>query len=127
MSALKYTETQRFTRLLKQLTKRFRSLPSDLETVKKAAIELRHVQGIDNQSCFELQGHENGFCEFYKVKKFACRALKGKGSKSGIRLIYAFHPNQSKVVFIEIYFKADQTRESRTLIVDYLRSLSDEG
>lgn len=127
MSALKYIETPKFSQLLRHLTRRFRSLPSDLETAKKAAIELHHIQGIDNQSCFPLQGHENEFCEFYKVKKFACKALKGRGNRSGIRLTYAFHPAQKRIVLIEIYFKGDQELESRQLIDDYLTSLSDGG
>lgn len=124
MSALKYSETPKFSQLLKQLAKRFRSLPDDLEIAKKAAIELRHVQGIDNQSCFPLQGYENGFCELYKVKKFACKALKGRGNRSGIRVIYAYHRDLNKVVFIEIFFKADQELESQELIDEHLANTS---
>jgi mRNA-degrading endonuclease RelE of RelBE toxin-antitoxin system len=43
--------------------------------------------------------------QIYKVKKFSCKALKGKGVKSGIRVIYAFYPEELRVEFLEIYFK----------------------
>ncbi|MFA5811957.1 MAG: hypothetical protein WC956_06475 [bacterium] len=124
MTKLEYGETPEFSHLMKRLTRRFRSLPEDLETVKKAAIELLHVQGIDNKSCYKLQGHENQRCEFYKVKKFACKALKGKGIQSGIRLIYAYHRDQGLIVFIEIYYKGDQKNESLTLIEKYLSRIA---
>ena len=118
---LTYSATLEFEKLFKKLAKRFRSLPDDLETAKRAAIELLHTQGIDNQSCFKLQGHENIFCDFYKVKKFACKTLKGKGVRSGIRIIYAHYSRENHVEFIEIYYKQDQTTESAELINVYLK------
>jgi hypothetical protein len=40
----------------------------------------------------------------YKAKKFACRALKGKGVQSGIRVIYAYFKDDDKIELVEIYF-----------------------
>lgn len=42
-----------------------------------------------------------------KVKKFACKSLKGKGGHSGIRFTYAYFPFEDKIEFIEIYYKGD--------------------
>ena len=119
--SLTYSRTPEFERLFKKLAKRFRSLPDDLETAKKAAVELLHAQGIDNQSCFRLQGYENPHCEFYKVKRFACKSLKGKGVQSGIRVTYAYYPNEQCVEFIEIYYKGEQEKEDSNLIGEYLK------
>jgi hypothetical protein len=47
---------------------------------------------------------------------------KGRGNKSGIRIIYAYHVVTLHVVFLEIYFKADQENEDRTRIREYLSS-----
>ncbi|MCS7123738.1 MAG: hypothetical protein RMJ17_04215 [Candidatus Aenigmarchaeota archaeon] len=43
--------------------------------------------------------------EIYKVKHFRCKDMKGKGSHSGIRIIYAYLPEQNKIEFVEIYYK----------------------
>ncbi len=49
--------------------------------------------------------------------------MKGRGVKSGIRVIYAFNETQQTIEFIEIYFKADQDLESKDRIRDYLDSI----
>ena len=38
-----------------------------------------------------------------KVKKIACKSLKGRGVNSGLRLIYAHFPKEEKMIFIERY------------------------
>lgn len=116
---LSYEETPEFKKDFKRLAKRFRTLHGDLETLKKAAIELRHVQKIDNQACFAIPGCVTKTAAAYKVKKFACRSLKG-GSNSGLRLIYIFIESTSCVLLLEIYYKVDQTLEDRERINRYL-------
>ena len=46
-----------------------------------------------------------------KVKKIACRALKGKGVNSGLRLIYAYFKEEQKIIFIELYHKNNKDNE----------------
>ncbi|MFI5176119.1 MAG: hypothetical protein ACHQKY_14760 [Terriglobia bacterium] len=117
-----YCETDSFTKDFRKLLKRFRTLESDLETAKRDAIELYHLKNIDNQSVFRIQGVGTEAVQIYKLKKFACRALKGRGSKSGIRVIYAFYKEILKVEFVEIYFKADQEIEDKERIKEYLKN-----
>jgi len=66
-----------------------------------------------------------GFCseeiKICKIKKFACRTLKGHGSRSGIRVIYAFHTEILKIEFIEIYFKGNKESEDKERIKKYLK------
>jgi hypothetical protein len=53
-----------------------------------------------------------------KVKKIACRALKGKGVNSGLRLIYAYFPDEKRIIFIELYHKNDKENEDRSRIIE---------
>ena len=53
-----------------------------------------------------------------KVKKIACKALKGRGVNSGLRLVYAWFPFREKIVFIELYFKGDKETEDKQRILD---------
>lgn len=121
--SINYDETDEFQKDLKKLLKKYRSLKEDLETAKTASIELFHIHKVNNLSVFPIPGFCTDEILICKIKKFACKALKGRGSKSGIRVIYAFHITLQRAVFIEMYFKADQKNEDRERIKRYLRSL----
>ena len=120
---IRYQQTKEFKKDLKKLLKKFRALEEDLETAKKAAIEVFHLCKIDSLSIFPISGFCTEEILICKIKKFACKALKGRGAKSGIRVIYAFKVKTLEVDFIEIYFKADQEIEDRERIKRYLKSL----
>ncbi len=118
---IEYNETDPFRKDLKRLLKKkFPTLEDDLETVKRNAIELYHLKHLDNQSIFPIQGFCTEKIQVCKIKKFACKALKGRGSKSGIRVIYAFHSQSCRVDLIELYFKGDKENEDRERIKKYL-------
>lgn len=117
---IQYYETVPFKKYLKKLLKRYRTLDDDLSTAKKAAIELFHIKGIDNNSVELLPGYLHETLKFYKLRKFACKALKGKGSQSGIRIIYAYCQVSLSITFLEIYYKADQANLTIHRIKDYL-------
>ncbi|MFH1255145.1 MAG: hypothetical protein V1667_01605 [bacterium] len=118
---MNYDETEEFTRDFKKLLKKFPSLAEDLEVNKQYRIELFHRKEIDSGSIFEIQGAGNtAELKFFKVKKFQCKSLKGRGSKSGIRIIYAYLPTDQKIVFLEIYFKTDQENEKKERITDFI-------
>jgi len=118
-----YKESPEFRKDLDRLLKRFRTLESDLEKAKTNAIELFHDLGLDNRSVFEIPGYSHGELKFYKLKKFACRALKGKGVKSGIRIIYSFCTKTTTIEFIEIYYKGDKVNEDDGRIRRYVDSV----
>jgi len=118
---MNYNETEEFTHDFKKLLKKFLSLAEDLEVNKQYRIELFHCKEIDSRSIFEIQGVGNTTkLKFFKVKKFQCKSLKGRGAKSGIRIVYAYFPIEKRVVFIEIYFKANQDNENRQRIVNFI-------
>ena len=114
---MNYDKTEEFSHNFKKLLKKFPSLVEDLEVNKQYRIELFHCKEIDSRSIFEIQGIGNtDEFKFYKVKKFQCKSLKGRGAKSGIRVIYAYFPTEQKIVFLEIYFKANQKNEDKQKI-----------
>jgi len=102
---IEYNTLDVFQKDIKKLLKRFRTLEEDLEVVKRDVIEFYHLRRIDNQSVFPMQGFCTQEIQICKIKKIACKALKGKGCRSGIRIVYAFFPNKNKVEFIQIYYK----------------------
>jgi SMC interacting uncharacterized protein involved in chromosome segregation len=109
----------KYAKDLKTLKKRFRTLDDDIETFIKVALNLKHkkdkeVNGIERISNLGIE------CpEIYKVTRFACKSLKGRGAKSGIRIIYAYHEEEDKIEFVEIYFKGDKENEDRERILKH--------
>lgn len=71
---------------------------------------------MDNGGIFRIPGLSFSTPRIFKVKKFACRSLRGRGSKSGIRVIYAYDEKEDRIDLIEIYFKGDKENEDRDRI-----------
>lgn len=118
---IKYTAP--FKKDLKRLSKKFRTLEDDLRNFIKAQLVLFHKLGIDNDGIKQVPGLTKLYPTVYKARKFACRSLKGKGAKSGIRVIYAYFEERDTVEFIEIYFKGEKEMENTERIKDYLSSI----
>jgi len=114
-----------FEREFKKLSKRFPSLEEDFDTFVKYPLNLFHSKNINNNIFVNIPGLCSSI-PFYKVKKFACKSLKGRGAKSGIRLIYCYLEINETVVFIEIYFKGDKENKDRKRIEKYCVKISSE-
>ena len=126
-SELTYIETQEFKRGLKRLAKRFPSLPGDLETLKIYVIEAYFRTGGGTPYLIPIaEAALPPNLASYKIKRFACRSLKGLGSRSGLRLTLIYNKVFHTVTLVELYFKADQENENRSLLRTYLRSISQE-
>lgn len=115
-----YDEIPEFSKEFKKLKKRFPTLEKDLETAKRNAIEIFHVKRIDTRAIFEIPSFCNESLRICKLRKFACKSLKGRGVMSGIRIIYGFYPDSFKVIFLEIYFKGDRENENKQRIENFL-------
>lgn len=113
-----------FEKDLKKLLKRFSSLEDDLQTFIKVAMQLFHKQKIDSRAIFHISDLGIHSPKIYKAKKFACKALKGKGAQSGMRVIYAYHEEEDWIEFIEIYYKGDKASEDRERIKNISESRS---
>ena len=96
-----------------KLLKRFKTLEDDLEIFIRNELNLYHKLKIDNKGIFQIPDLQIKNPKIYKAKKFACRSLKGKGVKSGIRVVYAYLEEKDKIELIEIYYKADKENEDR--------------
>lgn len=106
---MEFSYLDEFNREFKHLLKKYRTLEDDFNLFKERVLTYREngtgkylfwrPPGIVRISNLGIE------TEVYKVKHFSCRALKGRGSRSGIRIIYAYFPDNNKVEFVEIYFK----------------------
>jgi len=123
MNPITYKNTSGFDKDLKRLLKKFRTLESDIEIAKTNAIELFHLKNIDNDSVEQIPNFCSDELKICKVKKFACKALKGRGVQSGIRIIYAYHVSTNTIDFIEMYFKGESENEDKEKIKQYLADL----
>ncbi len=112
-----FEELDEFKRDLKKLLKKYRTLRDDLEIVKKV-LEVMP----DERPPFSFRISDLGIetCVI-KVKKMACRALKGRGVNSGLRLIYAWFEQEERIEFIEIYHKNNKENEDRERIKKHFR------
>jgi mRNA-degrading endonuclease RelE of RelBE toxin-antitoxin system len=115
----KISHVLEFEKDLKKLVKRFASLEEDLQIFIKVALNAFHKQQVDSRAIFQISDLGIHSPNIYKAKKFACKALKGKGVHSGIRVIYAYHKEEDRIEFIEIYYKGDKEIEDRERIVKY--------
>lgn len=109
-----FEELEEFKKDLKQLLKKYRTLNDDLDVVKKV-LEVNP----DERPPFSFRIDNLGLrtC-IIKVKKIACKALKGRGVNSGLRLIYAHFEAEIKIIFIELYHKNDKENEDRQRILN---------
>lgn len=112
-------QLDKFKKDLKKLLKRFPSLEEDLDSLIKAQLIAYHKLNIDNHGIFAIENLSIQNPKIFKVKKFACKSLKGKGVHSGIRITYAYFPEEDRIEFIEIYYKGDQENEDRERIKNY--------
>jgi hypothetical protein len=98
---MEFTTLAEFDAELEKLLKKYRTLNDDLDVLKSVLSKYPRgyppvVYRISNL------GVET---EIYKVKHFRCKALANRGSRSGIRIIYAYFEAGQKIEFVEIYYK----------------------
>ena len=117
-----FNEIRRLTEFekdFKKLVKRFKTLDDDIETFINRQLKLTHKLRIDNKGVVPIPGLGFETPKIYKAIKFACKALKGRGGMSGIRIIYAYYEKEDVIEFIEIYFKGDKANEDKQRIIEY--------
>jgi len=110
---MKFEQLNSFEKDLKKLLKRYRTLESDLFVVKKV---LAAEPGERAPFSYRIEGLGIQTCVI-KVKKIACKSLKGRGANSGLRLIYAHFEKEQRIVLVELYHKTDKETEDRERIL----------
>ncbi len=118
-----FEELPEYKKDLKALLKRYRTLTDDMMVVKQV-LEVFP----DERPPFSFRIDNLGIetCVI-KVKKIACKALKGRGVNSGMRLVYAWFREERRMLFIELYHKNDKENEDRQRILDNFGSGSDRS
>lgn len=109
-----FEELNDFSRDLKDLLKKYRTLNDDLKVVKQV-LEIMPNERAPFSFRIDNLGLET--CVI-KVKKIACKSLKGRGVNSGLRLIYAHFEKENKIIFVELYHKNDKENEDRQRILE---------
>ncbi len=109
---MKFNELPEFSKELKQLAKKYKSLPKDINEFKRVIA----VVPLGNSKHFNVITRNDRYT-IVKARLF-CRYMKN----SSLRIIYVFHFQSCKVDFIEIYFKGDQENEDRNRIKEYLKN-----
>ena len=109
-----FVELPEFKKEHKNLFKRFRSLNEDIK-ILKSFLE-KFPEGFEPR-IFRIGGLGIE-CNIFKVKKFRCKALKGRGANSGIRIIYSYFKDKNRIDFIEIYYKGDKKNHNKKRILE---------
>lgn len=114
---MNFDELPEYKKDLKNLLKKYRTLAEDMEVVKKV---LRISPDERPPFSFRIDNLGIETC-IIKVKKIACRSLKGRGVNSGLRLIYALFQEEQKIVFIELYHKNEKECEDKQRVIKHFR------
>lgn len=109
-----FEELPEFKKDLKNLLKKYRTLNDDLDVVKQV---LTTTPEARPPFSFRIDSLGLETC-LIKIKKIACKALKGRGVNSGLRLIYAYYESEAKIAFIELYHKNDKENEDKQRILN---------
>lgn len=116
-----------FEKDFKKLAKKFRTLEEDLNSFISNQLKLTHKKNIDNKGVVRIPDIGIEYPQIYKARKFACKALKGKGAASGIRVIYAYYDQEDVIEFVEIYYKGDKENEDRDRILKHYKQKEKDG
>ena len=114
---MEFSSLPEFERDLKRLLKKYRTLNDDLAVVKSI---LKIKPDERPPFSFKIDGLGLKTCVI-KVKKIACKALKGSGVNSGFRLIYAYFKKEQRITFIELYHKNEKASEDRQRILSHFK------
>ena len=117
ITKMNFKSTAEFQKDFKRLSKKFRSLDSDLGEFKKVLNEVPLGIGKHFNVIMKID-------HLYIVKaRFFCKSLK----KKDLRVIYAYIENHQIIElvgidFIEIYFKGEKENEDSGRIKEYLKN-----
>jgi mRNA-degrading endonuclease RelE of RelBE toxin-antitoxin system len=114
---MKIEELEEYKKDLKKLSKKYRTLPEDIDIVKKVLL----VNPKERPPfSFRIDNLGIETCVI-KEKKIASKSFKGKGVNSGFRLIYAHFENENRIVLIELFHKSKKEIEDKERISNNFR------
>jgi len=102
--------------------KKHRTLEKDLAGFLLAQVYMHHIGKHDVKGLYRIAGLGIKEPKIYKATRFSCQSLKGRGSYSEMRVIYAYTEEKNdrdKIILIEIYYKGDKENENKDRIIKY--------
>ena len=114
---MEFAKLPEFEKDLKHLLKKYRSLNEDLDVVRMILSKMPNERPPFS---FRIDNLGTTTC-IIKVKKIACKSLKGKGVNSGFRLIYAWFKEEERIIFAELYHKSEKQTEDRQRLLEHFR------
>lgn len=118
---MKITKTEEFEKDEKKLTKKYKTLPDDIKGFKKSFLVpyFKNKDDANPNIMVKISGACGEIFASYKVRRFACKSLKGKGNRSGIRIILIHIKAPEEVLLVEIYLKSDKANEDKARLKKY--------
>ena len=116
-----FSSLPEFDKEFNRLKKKYRTLDEDLDSFKFYQIKITHELNIDNKGVFPISGIGVTVPKLFIAKKFACKSLKGKGSDTGIRIVYAYYEQEARIEWVEIYLKSEKDLENMERIKQYYK------
>jgi len=105
-----------YLRDLKALSRRFRGLDEDIRIFVQKPLT-HFLRGEPVAGRYErVAGPGFDYPVVYVAKRLACRALRGRGSDSGLRLVFAWFPKEDRLELVEVYCQGDQNMEDKARI-----------
>jgi len=102
-------EVREFAEDRQKLSSKFPTLEDDLERFKNVIMSQIKIMGLEPGQIHGAVRVDrlgaNVTTPIFKFKHFRCAALRGKGCRSGIRVIYAYEKQGDKYTLVEIYYK----------------------
>lgn len=116
---MEFSTLEEFNKDLKQLLKKYPSLETDLSVLEEylRVFPKGNMPTVVPMSYKELSVRAG--VSLYKVKKFRCKSMQGKGNRSGMRVIYAHEAGSTKITFIEIYKKDKDSDDCDLARINY--------
>ena len=114
---MNYNELPEFQRELRRLSRKYRSLPTDIELFQ----QIISAQPPSSSTRFSIL-KQNELLLIVKAR-LACRYLRN----SSLRIVFSYFTLERRVDFIELYYKGDKEREDSDRIDRYLREHQDNS
>lgn len=108
---MEFVELPEFSRDLKRLQKKYKSLGDDFGRLKKILTVKPDGTGGKHWNCI----HKNESVAVYKVR-LACTYLRD----NTMRVIYAHKKASSEIEFIELYYKGEKENHEEARLKSYL-------
>ena len=115
---MNFSNIPEFRKELKQLGKKYRSLPGDLREFCKVVSAEPLPLGNSKRFYIIKKDNAKAGALFIVKARLSCKYLK---KKPVLRIVYCYFEQERRIEFIELYHKGDKENEDRGRIDNYLK------